>query len=545
MEKTGQNRLNDPFLNHGTAFTEEQRKQYHLEGMLPPQEQSLESQVREVYLQYQEKSTNLEKRIFLMTIFNTNRVLFFKIFSEHVTEFMPIVYDPTIAETIENYSHLFVNPQNAAFLSIDKPDQMEANLKNAADGRDIKLIVVTDGEEILGIGDWGTQGVDISVGKLMVYTAAAGVDPACVLPVVLDVGTNNEKLLKDDLYLGNKHSRVNGDKYYQFVDQFVQCVEKLFPGLYLHFEDFGRDNADNILKKYRDHILTFNDDIQGTGIIVLAGILGALKISGQKLTEQKYVCFGAGTAGTGIVEQVYSEMLQAGLKPEEARQHFYLVDKQGLLFDDTPDLTPAQKPFVRKRSEFANADQLKDLKSVVQAVHPDILVGTSTRSGAFTQEIVTEMAEHTERPIIFPLSNPTQLAEAKAQDLIEWTKGKALVATGIPADPVDYQGVKYEIGQANNALVYPGLGLGALAVNAKVLSDEMISVAAHSLGGIVDSSKPGAAVLPPVEKLNIFSQTVAHAVANQAIKDHLNQNEYEDGKQAVEALRWTPEYKDE
>lgn len=545
MEKTGQNRLNDPFLNHGTAFTEEQRKQYHLEGMLPPQEQSLESQVREVYLQYQEKSTNLEKRIFLMTIFNTNRVLFFKIFSEHVTEFMPIVYDPTIAETIENYSHLFVNPQNAAFLSIDKPDQMEASLKNAADGRDIKLIVVTDGEEILGIGDWGTQGVDISVGKLMVYTAAAGVDPACVLPVVLDVGTNNEKLLKDDLYLGNKHSRVNGDKYYQFVDQFVQCVEKLFPGLYLHFEDFGRDNADNILKKYRDHILTFNDDIQGTGIIVLAGILGALKISGQKLTEQKYVCFGAGTAGTGIVEQVYSEMLQAGLKPEEARQHFYLVDKQGLLFDDTPDLTPAQKPFVRKRSEFANADQLKDLKSVVQAVHPDILVGTSTRSGAFTQEIVTEMAEHTERPIIFPLSNPTQLAEAKAQDLIEWTKGKALVATGIPADPVDYQGVKYEIGQANNALVYPGLGLGALAVNAKVLSDEMISVAAHSLGGIVDSSKPGAAVLPPVEKLNIFSQTVAHAVANQAIKDHLNQNEYEDGKQAVEALRWTPEYKDE
>lgn len=545
MEKTGQTRLNDPFLNRGTAFTEEQRKQYHLEGMLPPQEQSLESQVREVYLQYQEKSTNLEKRIFLMTIFNTNRVLFFKIFSEHVTEFMPIVYDPTIAETIENYSHLFVNPQNAAFLSIDKPDQMEASLKNAADGRDIKLIVVTDGEEILGIGDWGTQGVDISVGKLMVYTAAAGVDPACVLPVVLDVGTNNEKLLKDDLYLGNKHSRVNGDKYYQFVDQFVQCVEKLFPGLYLHFEDFGRDNADNILKKYRDHILTFNDDIQGTGIIVLAGILGALKISGQKLTEQKYVCFGAGTAGTGIVEQVYSEMLQAGLKPEEARQHFYLVDKQGLLFDDTPDLTPAQKPFVRKRSEFANADQLKDLKSVVQAVHPDILVGTSTRSGAFTQEIVTEMAEHTERPIIFPLSNPTQLAEAKAQDLIEWTKGKALVATGIPADPVDYQGVKYEIGQANNALVYPGLGLGALAVNAKVLSDEMISVAAHSLGGIVDSSKPGAAVLPPVEKLNIFSQTVAHAVANQAIKDHLNQNEYEDGKQAVEALRWTPEYKDE
>ena len=536
MTKTGQDRLNDPFLNRGTAYTEEQREKYHLVGMLPPKIQTLEEQAREVYLQYQEKSSNLEKRIFLMTIFNTNRVLFFKIFSEHVTEFMPIVYDPTIAETIENYSHLFVNPQNAAFLSINEPDKIEESLKNAADGRDIKLIVVTDGEEILGIGDWGTQGVDISVGKLMVYTAAAGVDPACVLPVVLDVGTNNDKLLNDSLYLGNHQRRVN---------RFVQTVEKLFPGLYLHFEDFGRDNADNILKHYRDHILTFNDDIQGTGVIVLAGILGALKISGQKLTDQKYVCFGAGTAGTGIVEQVYSEMLQAGLQPEEARKHFYLVDKQGLLFEDTHDLTPAQKPFVRKRSEFSNADQLKDLKSVVQAVHPDILVGTSTRSGAFTQDIVTEMATHTERPIIFPLSNPTQLAEAKAEDLIHWTKGKALVATGIPADPVEYEGTKYEIGQANNALVYPGLGLGALAVNAKILSDEMISVAAHSLGGIVDSSKPGAAVLPPVEKLNVFSQTVAKAVANKAIADHLNQNDFQDGEKAVAALRWAPEYSDE
>ena len=490
MAKTGQDRLNDPFLNKGTAYTEEQREQYHLVGMLPPKVQTLEEQAREVYLQYQEKSTNLEKRIFLMTIFNTNRVLFFKIFSEHVTEFMPIVYDPTIAETIENYSHLFVNPQNAAFLSINEPDKIEDSLKNAADGRNIKLIVVTDGEEILGIGDWGTQGVDISVGKLMVYTAAAGVDPACVLPVVLDVGTNNDKLLNDSLYLGNHQRRVNGDPYYQFVDRFVQTVEKLFPGLYLHFEDFGRDNADNILKHY-------------------------------------------------------SEMLQAGLQPEEARKHFYLVDKQGLLFEDTPDLTPAQKPFARKRSEFTNADQLKDLKSVVQAIHPDILVGTSTRSGAFTQDIVTEMAAHTDRPIIFPLSNPTQLAEAKAEDLIHWTKGKALVATGIPADPVEYEGTKYEIGQANNALVYPGLGLGALAVNAKILSDEMISVAAHSLGGIVDSSKPGAAVLPPVEKLNVFSQTVAKAVANKAIADHLNQNDFQDGEKAVAALRWAPEYSDE
>ena len=542
MTKTGQALLNDPFLNRGTAFSQQDRQKYHLVGMLPPRVQSLAEQAQEVYSQYQEKATALEKRIFLMTIFNTNRVLFFKLFSEHVTEFMPIVYDPTIAESIQNYSHLFVNPQNAAFLSIDQPEQIQATLENAAAGRDIKLIVVTDGEAILGIGDWGVQGVDISVGKLMVYTAAAGVDPATVLPVVLDVGTNNQQLLQDPLYLGNRHRRISGEQYYQFVDNFVQTAEQLFPDMYLHFEDFGRDHAAQILSRYRSHILTFNDDIQGTGIIVLAGILGALKISGEKLTDQTYLCYGAGTAGTGIVQQIYTEMLQSNLSPEQARQHFYLVDKQGLLFADTPDLTPEQKQFTRQRHEFAHPEQLTDLLSVVQAVHPTILVGTSTQAGAFTQEVVTEMAAHTARPIIFPLSNPTKLAEATAADLINWTQGQALIATGIPAEPVDYQGTRYEIGQANNALVYPGLGLGALAVNAKILSDSMISVAAHSLGGLVDSKQPGAAVLPPVKKINLFSQTLAKSVAQQALQEHLNQREYRDGEQAIAAQRWQPSY---
>ena len=542
MKKTGQALLNDPFLNRGTAFSQQDRQKYHLVGMLPPRVQSLAEQAQEVYSQYQEKATALEKRIFLMTIFNTNRVLFFKLFSEHVTEFMPIVYDPTIAESIQNYSHLFVNPQNAAFLSIDQPEQIQATLENAADGRDIKLIVVTDGEAILGIGDWGVQGVDISVGKLMVYTAAAGVDPATVLPVVLDVGTNNQQLLQDPLYLGNRHRRISGEQYYQFVDNFVQTAEQLFPDMYLHFEDFGRDHAAQILSRYRSHILTFNDDIQGTGIIVLAGILGALKISGEKLTDQTYLCYGAGTAGTGIVQQIYTEMLQSGLSSEQARQHFYLVDKQGLLFADTPDLTPEQKQFTRQRHEFAHPEQLTDLLSVVQAVHPTILVGTSTQAGAFTQEVVTEMSAHTARPIIFPLSNPTKLAEATAADLIKWTQGQALIATGIPAEPVDYQGTRYEIGQANNALVYPGLGLGALAVNAKILSDSMISVAAHSLGGLVDSKQPGAAVLPPVKKINLFSQTLAKSVAQQALQEHLNQREYRDGEQAIAAQRWQPSY---
>lgn len=534
--------LNDPFKNKGTAFTETERQQLGLVGMLPPMVQTLDQQAEQVYQQYQSKSSALEKRVFLMSIFNENRVLFFKTFSQHVAEFMPIVYDPTIATTVEHYSELFVQPQNAAFLSIDDPDSIEESLKNAANGRDIRLLCVTDGEGILGIGDWGTQGVDITVGKLMVYTAAAGIDPSQVLPVVIDAGTNNEGLLKNPLYLGLKQHRVRGQRYDQFIDQFVSAVENQFPDVYLHFEDFGRSNAANILNRYKDDQLVFNDDIQGTGIIVLAGLIGALNISKQNLTDQTYLCFGAGTAGAGITMRVYNEMLAAGLSPEEAKQHFYMVDKQGLLFTDTPDLTPEQKPFARSRSEFANPDSLTDLLSVVKAVHPTIMVGTSTQPGTFTESVVTEMAAHTERPIIFPISNPTKLMEASAADLIKWTDGKGLIATGIPSDNVEYKGVTYQIGQANNALIYPGLGLGAIASAASVLNDAMISAAAHSLGGIVDPTQPGAAVLPPVSKLNQFSDTVATAVAQSAVDQKLNQKPIESVRDAIHQTQWQPEY---
>jgi malate dehydrogenase (oxaloacetate-decarboxylating) len=362
------------------------------------------------------------------------------------------------------------------------------------------------------------------------------------LPVVLDVGTNNEALLNDDLYLGLRKKRVYGKQYHAFVDKFVATAEKLFPKLYLHFEDFGRSNAADILNQYKDQITVFNDDIQGTGIIVLAGILGALNISGEKMTDQVYMSFGAGTAGAGITQRIYEEYIQQGMDPAEARKHFYLVDKQGLLFDDMPDLTPEQKPFARQRSEFANADQLTNLAAAVKAVHPTILVGTSTVPGTFTKDIVKEMTANTPRPIIFPLSNPTKLAEAKAADLIQWSAGKALVATGIPAAPVKYNGVTYEIGQANNALVYPGLGLGTIASTARLLTDGMISAAAHSLGGIVDGSQPGAAVLPPVSKLSAFSQTVAVATAKEAVAEKLNQEDIKDVEQAVTAMKWTPAY---
>lgn len=542
MSKKSYEVLNDPFLNKGTAFTKEERKELELIGLLPPQIQTIEEQAEQVYAQYKSKEPLINKRRFLMEIFDTNRTLFYYLFSQHVVEFMPIVYDPVIAENIENYSELFVNPQNAVYLSIDSPETIEESLRNATKDREIRLIVATDAEGILGIGDWGTNGVDISVGKLMVYTAAAGIDPKSVLPVVLDAGTNRETLLEDKLYLGNRHKRVYGDKYYDFVDKFVQTAEKLFPRLYLHFEDFGRSNAANVLHKYWKTYPVFNDDIQGTGIITLAGILGALKISGEKLTDQKYMCFGAGTAGAGIADRVYQEMLQQGLSEDEARSRFYLVDKQGLLFDDMDDLTPEQRPFARKRAEFTNANELTNLEAAVKTVKPTILVGTSTQPNTFTETLIKEMVSYTPRPIIFPLSNPTKLAEATAENLIKWTDGKGLIATGIPADPVEYNGVTYEIGQANNALIYPALGLGAIASTAKLMTNEMISKAAHSLGGIVDTTKPGAATLPPVSKLTEFSQRVAEAVGQCALDQKLNREEITDIKSAIEKIKWTPKY---
>lgn len=541
--KTGFELLDDAFLNKGTAFTESERKKLGLDGLLPPCVEDIETQAQRIYRQMERKTSLIEKRRFLMEVFNFNRTLFFHVFSEHLVELMPIVYDPVIAESIEQYSGQFVNPQCAAFLSIDHPELIEASLKQAAGDRKIRLIVVTDAEGILGISDWGTNGVDISVGKLMVYTAAAGIDPQTVLPVVLDCGTNRETLLKDPFYLGNRHKRIYGDPYYDFVNQFVETAEKLFPDLYLHFEDFGRSNAAAILKKYQKTYPVFNDDCQGTGIITLAGILGAMKINGEKLTNHTYMCFGAGTAGAGITDRIFREMVAQGLSEKEARKHFYMVDKQGLLFDDMDDLTPEQKPFARARSEFDNAGELNNLTAAVMAVKPTILVGTSTAPKTFTEEIVKAMASWCEHPIIFPLSNPTELAEATAEDIIKWSDGKAMVATGIPAEPVEYNGVTYVIGQANNALIYPGLGLGSIAVNASLLTDEMISSAAHSLSEFLEINVKGAAVLPPVSKLTQFSETVANAVAECAVKQGLNRVQTNDVKRTVQSLIWKPVYR--
>ncbi|MGC0300226.1 malolactic enzyme [Streptococcus sp. CL5.50] len=535
--------LNNPFLNKGTAFTLEERKELGLIGLLPPYVQTIEEQAAQTYAQMQTKANDLEKRLFLMEIFNTNRTLFYYLFSQHLKEFNPIVYDPTIADTIEGYSDLFVDPQYAGYLDINHPENIEATLKNAAGDREIRLIVVTDAEGILGIGDWGTNGVDISVGKLMVYTGAAGIDPSMVLPLVIDAGTNREELRDNPNYLGNRHERVRGDRYYDFIDQFVQTAERLFPKLYLHWEDFGRLNAANILEKYRKQIPTFNDDIQGTGIVTLGGIFGSLDISGEKLIDQVYLCYGGGTAGAGIASRVLREMVSEGLSEEEAYKRFFMVDKQGLLFDDMDDLTPEQKPFAKKRADFSNADKLTDLLEVVKTVKPTILVGTSTQPNTFTKEIVEAMCENTEHPMIFPLSNPTKLAEASAKDLIEWSDGKAFVATGIPADTVSYKGVDYVIGQANNALIYPGLGLGMLASEASLLTDEMIGAAAHSLSGIVNPGQPGAPVLPPFKYVADVSIKVAEAVAKKAQEQGLARAKETDMAKAVRDFKWYPEYK--
>lgn len=538
----GHDILNNPFLNKGTAFTMEERKELGLLGILPPYVQTIEEQAEQAYQHFLRKPSDLEKRHFLMEIFNTNRTLFYYLFNQHIVEFNPIVYDPVIAETIEEYSELYVDPQYAAYLDINHPENIEETLKNAAGGRDIRLIVVTDGEGILGIGDWGVQGVDISVGKLMIYTAAAGIDPASVMPLVIDAGTNRKELLENPMYLGNRHERVTGDQYYEFIDKFVQTAENMFPKLYLHWEDFGRSNAANILNKYKKEIPTFNDDIQGTGIVVLGGIFGAMDITGEKLTDQVYLCYGGGSAGAGIADRVHAEMVSEGLTPEEAYKHFFMIDKQGLLFDDMEDLTPAQKPFAKKREDFADCGDMTSLLNVIKTVKPTILVGTSTDAGAFTKEVVEAMCENTERPVIFPISNPTKKLEATAEQVIEWSDGKAFVATGVPSGTVSYKGVDYQIGQANNALIYPGLGLGMLASEASLLTDEMIGAAAHSLSGLVDPGQPGAPVLPPFQYVAEVSIKVAEAVAKKAQEQGLAQSEEKDMAKAVRDLKWYPKY---
>ncbi|MDA2701965.1 oxaloacetate-decarboxylating malate dehydrogenase [Bacillus cereus] len=539
--------LSTPLLNKGVAFTQNEREELGLKGLLPPAVLTLEEQARRAYEQFSSQPDDLLKNVYLTALHDRNEVLFYRILTDHLREMLPIVYTPTVGVAIQRYSHEYRKPRGV-YLSINDPSGIEEAFTNiGATAENIDLVVVTDGEGILGIGDWGVGGINIAIGKLAVYTAAVGIDPSRVLPVILDVGTNREELLNNPFYIGNRHPRITGEAYDEFIDTFVQAVNKQFPKALLHWEDFSSRNARKILDKYRYDVCTFNDDIQGTGAVSLAAVLSAVKASGVPLSEHRVVVFGAGTAGIGIADQVRDAMVRVGVSEEESYKRFWCIDRNGLVTDNMEDLLDFQIPYARKEAEVSEWKQndVIGLAEVVKHVKPTILIGTSTVAGAFKEEIIKEMASHIERPIILPMSNPTPLAEAKPADLIEWTEGRALVATGSPFEPVTYNGVTYVIGQSNNALIFPGLGLGTIVVRASVMTDGMFAAAAEAVASMVDTSQPGAPILPEVEELRNISEMVAIEVAKVAVAEGVARVNLSDNdiKMAVKEAMWKPEYR--
>lgn len=539
--------LNDPLANRGVGFTEAEREGLGLTGRLPSGVLSLDQQARRAYEQLRRQPTDLAKNVYLEQLHDRNEVLYYRVLGEHLAELLPIVYDPTVGEAIERYSHEYRRPRGV-FLSIDRPGDIPkafATLHLGPD--DVDLIVCSDAEEILGIGDWGVGGIEIAAGKLAVYTAAAGIHPGRVIPVSLDVGTDNEGLLNDPLYLGSRHARVRGDAYDAFVRKYLKSVSSLFPHALLHFEDFGAGNARRILTTYGEKYRIFNDDMQGTGAITLAALMSAVKVTGVPMREQRLLVFGAGTAGVGIADQIHDAMVRDGASAGQARSQVWLVDKQGLLTTDMLDLRDFQQPYARNPPEVSGWASGRDgicLLDAVRGAKPTILLGTSTVHGAFTQEVIEAMSAAVERPVVLPISNPTSRIEAMPADVIAWSKGKALVAVGIPVPPVKYEGVTYQIGQANNALVYPGLGLGTIVSGASRVTAGMLLAAAEAVAGQVDVSAPGAPLVPPVENLRASSATTAVAVARAAVADDVATVKSDNWVQAVQDAMWQPTYTD-
>ncbi|WP_030105325.1 NAD-dependent malic enzyme [Actinoalloteichus caeruleus] len=535
--------LRDALTNQGTAFSRADRERLGLVGWLPDAVLTLDQQARRAYEQCRAQPDDLAANLYLEQLRDRNEVLYHRLLTEHLTELLPIVYDPTVGQAVRHYSHEYRSPRGV-YLSIDHPEDIGPALDTRGLGpEDVDLLVVTDSEEILGIGDWGVHGVRLAVGKLSVYTAAAGVHPARCLPVVLDVGTNNQALLNDPLYLGARHSRVTGERYDDFVAAFLDAVADRYPHALVHLEDFGPGNARRLLEAYGDTRRVFNDDLQGTGAITLAAVMSALRVTGTPFRDQRVVVFGAGTAGVGIADQLRDAMIRDGLSREQATCRVWLVDRQGLLVSDMRELRDYQRDYARPPDEVAGwGNGAIDLFSTVRHVHPTILVGTSTAAGAFDERVVAAMAQHTERPVILPLSNPTERAEAKPSDLLSWTGGRALTATGVPVDPVDLRGTRYVIAQANNALLYPGLGLGVIVARAERVTSGMLLAAAEAVAGQVEEVGPGTPLLPPVRDLRASSATVAAAVVRQAARDGVAGREPEDVVQAVQDAMWWPEY---
>jgi len=535
-----------PAINRGTAFTAAQRHELGMTGLLPSGVSTLDGQLRRTYSQYSHQGDDLAKWVYLTNLHNRNEVLFYKLLSEHIEEMLPIVYTPTVGSAIQQFSNEF-RRSRGVYLSVDHPEDVEQALRNSGLGaNDVDLLVATDSEGILGIGDQGVGGIEISVGKLAVYTAAAGIHPSRALPVVLDVGTDNLNLLNDEMYLGERHPRVRGERYDRLIDAYVTACQKLFPHAMLHWEDFGAANARRILNTYADQVCTFNDDMQGTAAVVLAAAFSAVRAAGSRLRDQRVVIHGAGTAGLGIADMMRDQMVREGLSREEATARFWALDREGLLGDDrAAHLYDFQVPYARPWDEikdWGTPGSRPGLADVVRHARPTMLIGTSTQAGAFTEHIVRDMAAHTERPIIMPLSNPTPHAEAMPADLLAWTGGRALVATGSPFAPVELDGVTYQIAQANNALVFPGLGLGVTVARASHITDRLIAAAADAVAKLSDATRPGTSLLPPVRDLRPVSAAVAIEVVRVADAEGLAQVPIDNPIQQVHDTMWRYEY---
>jgi malate dehydrogenase (oxaloacetate-decarboxylating) len=535
--------LISPSLNRGVGFTHEERRRLGLTGRLPPAVLTLEQQADRVWHQLQSLGTDLGRNLLLEQLHYRHELLYYQVLADHLPELMPVVYTPTVGEAIQRFSDEY-RGQRGLFLSIDEPDEMAEAFETFGLGPDdVDLIVCTDAEAILGIGDWGVGGIQIAVGKLALYTAGGGIDPRRCIAVSLDVGTDNEQLLQDPFYLGNRHPRRRGDEYDQFIKRYIETAHGLFPRAILHFEDFGPINARKILQTYGDDYCVFNDDVQGTGAVVVATMHGGSHVTGIPQHEQKTVVFGAGTAGTGVADQIRDAMVDDGATAEQATSQIWAIDKQGLLFDDMDDLRDFQVPYAKNRRQLGVATgQRVGLVDAIKLASPTLLLGCSTVSGAFTREVVEAMTASCKRPMIFPLSNPTSRMEAMPADLLEWSNGRALITTGSPVAPVEYGGVIHNIGQANNVLVFPGLGLGIIVAGARLLTTGMLHAAAKAVARQASPKNPGDSLLPDVQNLYAVSTAVGEAVYHAAVEDGVATKTHDDVVQAILDTRWVPKY---